>query len=56
MVEEGGIENVLDKSRSQPNLRKRVAECIEKQVVTLAQKNPAMEQQRVANELNKRGW
>ena len=54
-VEEGGIENLLDKSHSQSNLKNRVDESIEKRVVTLAKENPALGQQRVANELRKEG-
>ena len=54
-VEERGIENLLDKSRSQPTLKNCVVECIEKRVITLAVENPAMGQQRIANELRKEG-
>ena len=48
-AEEGRIENLLDKSRSQPNLKPRVDESIEKGVITIAEENPATGQQRVAN-------
>ena len=54
-VEEEGIENLLDKSRSQPNLKNRVDESIEKRVVTIAEETPAMGQQRMANELRNEG-
>ena len=54
-VEEGGIENLLDKSRNQPNLRNRVDESIEKRVIAIAEENPVLGQQRVANDLRKEG-
>ena len=54
-VEEGGIENLLDKSRNQPNLRNRVDESIEKRVIAIAEENPVQGQQRVANALRKEG-
>ncbi len=54
-VEEDGIENQLDKSRIQAKLKNRVDFSIEKRVVTRAKENPAMGQQRVANELRKEG-
>ncbi len=37
-VEEGGIENLLDKSRRQPNLKNRVDERIEKRILTMVGK------------------
>lgn len=54
-VEEGGIDNLLEKSRRGPNRKNRVDKQIEEKVVALATQNPALGQQRVSNELRKEG-
>ena len=54
-VEEGGIDNLLEKSRRGPNRKNRVDKQIEEKVVALATQNPALGQQRVSNELGKEG-
>ena len=43
-VEEGGIDNLLDKSRRQSNLKNRVDERIKKRILTVAEENPAQGQ------------
>jgi len=54
-VEEGGVEALITSSRSKPNRKNRVAEEIENLIIQLATEQPAHGQQRVANELRKRG-
>ena len=54
-VESGGIENLFDKSRRQPNLKNRVDEPTEQAVLTHALDFPAHGQLRVSNELRKAG-
>ena len=54
-VESGGIENLFDKSRRQPNLKNRVDEPTEQAVLTHALDYPAHGQLRVSNELRKAG-
>jgi transposase InsO family protein len=54
-VEQGGVENLFDKSRRQPNLKNRVDELTEQSVLTHAIDYPAHGQLRVSNELRKAG-
>ena len=54
-VEEGGVEALIESSRRKPNRKNRVAESTERRIVELALDNPALGQQRVANELRKEG-
>lgn len=54
-VEEGGVQNLFDKSRRQPNLKNRVDEMTEQAVITHAIEYPAHGQLRVSNELRKNG-
>jgi len=54
-VESGGIENLFDKSRRQPNLKNRVDEPTERSVLAYALEFPAHGQLRVSNELRKAG-
>lgn len=55
LVEEGGIDNLIDKTRKKPNLRNRVDEKIEQGIIDFAFDYPAYGQVRVANELRKKG-
>lgn len=54
-VEDGGVEEHLDKSRRKPNLKNRVDEQVEAAVLAYAVEQPAHGQVRVLNELRKRG-
>jgi len=54
-VEQGGVENLFDKSRRQPNLKNRVDDLTEQAVLTHAIDYPAHGQLRVSNELRKAG-
>lgn len=54
-VEEGGVANLFDKSRRQPNLKNRVDDMTEQAVITHAVDYPAHGQLRVSNELRKNG-
>ena len=54
-VEAGGIENLFDKSRRQPNLKNRVDELTEQAVLKHAIDYPAYGQLRTSNELRKIG-
>lgn len=55
VVEDGGVEALLDKSRRKPNLKNRVDEQVEAAVLAYAIEQPAHGQVRVSNELRKRG-
>jgi transposase InsO family protein len=55
LVEEGGIENLLEKTRRKPNIKNRVDENIEIAVKAIAIEYPAFGQVRASNELRKRG-
>ena len=55
LVEEGGIENLINKSRRTPNPKNRVEEATENAVTDYATEQPAHGQVRVSNELRKRG-
>ena len=55
LVEEGGLDNLIEKSRKKPNLKNRVDETTENAVVEMAIENPAFGQHRASNELRKKG-
>lgn len=55
LVDTGGMENLIDKSRRKPNLKNRVCDETELAVVNMAIENPAFGQVRVSNELRKKG-
>ncbi len=55
LVEEGGIDNLINKSRRIPNPKNRVDEATEKAVIEYAIEQPAHGQVRVSNELRKIG-
>lgn len=55
LVEEGGVEALIDCSRRGPNLKNRVDEATEKAVLEHALEYPAHGQYRASNELFKRG-
>lgn len=54
-VENGGIENLLDKNRRKPNPKNRVDEVTESAVIAFAIEFPAFGQLRASNELRKKG-
>jgi len=55
-VAEGGVEALLEKSRRQPNLKNRVDEALEQQVMSYAIDFPTYGQLRTSNELRKNGF
>ena len=55
LLAEGGMENLIDRSRSKPNLKNRIDPTIEKHVLEIAVEFPAFGQVRASNELRKRG-
>jgi transposase len=55
LVDEGGIDSLINKSRRAPNLKNRVDETTEKAVVEYAVDFPAYGQHRASNELRKKG-
>src|SRR5699024_613591 len=55
LVDEGGLENLINRSRRAPNLKNRVDEKIEQAVVDYAIEYPAHGQHRTSNELRKKG-
>ncbi|MFC4701285.1 IS481 family transposase [Glaciecola siphonariae] len=55
LVEEGGIDSLMNKSRRTPNMKNRVDEATEKAVVEYAIDFPAYGQHRASNELRKKG-
>lgn len=54
-VEEGGVEALLDKPRTKPNIKNRIDEATEMAVCQYAIDYPAHGQARTSNELRKRG-
>ena len=56
LVEEGGIDSLINKSRRTPNPKNRVDETTEKAVVAYAIEQPAHGQHRTSNELNRPGF
>ncbi len=55
LVEEGGIEALIDRNRRVPNLKNRVDEATELAVIEMAIHYPAYGQLRISNELRKQG-
>ena len=55
LVEEGGLDSLIDKSRRSPNLQNRVDPETEQKVVESAMEYPAWGQHRTSNELRKQG-
>jgi len=55
LVEDGGIDSLISKSRRAPNIKNRVDEETEKTVVEYAVEYPAYGQHRTSNELRKKG-
>lgn len=55
LIEEGGIENLMEKTRRKANPKNRIDEPIEKAVVEYAVEQPAHGQVKVSNELRRRG-
>ena len=55
LVEEGGIENLIEKTRRKPNLKNRVDEQTERSVLEYSIEYPAHGQVRASNELRKEG-
>lgn len=54
-MNEGGLEALADKNRKKPNLKNRINEVVEAQIVKMAIDNPAFGQKRASNELRKLG-
>lgn len=54
-VEEGGFEALIERDRRKPNIKNRVDENIEREVIEYAIEFPAHGQQRASNELRKKG-
>ena len=52
---EGGEYALRDLNRSRPNIKNRVPEHLEEAIVNLAIENPALGQERAANELRQKG-
>lgn len=55
LVEEGGVDSLINKSRRTPNIKNRVDETIEQAVIAYAIAEPAHGQHRTSNELRKNG-
>ena len=55
MVETGGIDSLIDKSRRKANIKNRVDEATEQAVIASAVEQPAFGQHRTSNELRKKG-
>ncbi|WP_169295718.1 IS481 family transposase [Advenella sp. EE-W14] len=55
LVSEGGVDALINKSKRVANVKNRVDEVIEQAVIQMAIEFPAYGQQRVSNELRKRG-
>jgi transposase len=55
LVEEGGIDNLINKSRRAPNTKNRVDDATEQAVIAYATEQPAHGQHRISNELRKAG-
>ena len=55
LVDEGGFESLIEKSRKKPNLKNRVDEITENAVNKIALEHPAYGQVRASNELRKQG-
>ncbi len=55
LVEDGGIDSLINKSRRAPNVKNRVDEMTESAVIAYAIDQPAHGQHRTSNELRKTG-
>lgn len=55
LVEDGGVDALINKSRRAPNIKNRVDEATEQAVIDYATEQPAHGQHRTSNELRKRG-
>lgn len=55
LVAEGGMDNLIEKTRRKPNLKNRTDETTEAAIVAMATEFPAYGQVRASNELRKRG-
>jgi transposase len=55
LVEDGGIDALINQSRRSPNLKNRVDEVTEQSVIESAIEYPAYGQHRTSNELRKKG-
>lgn len=55
LVEEGGLDNLINRSRRGPNTKNRVDPAIEQVVIDYAIEQPAHGQHRTSNELRKKG-
>jgi transposase InsO family protein len=56
LVEEGGVDNLIEKTRRKPNLKNRIDQAVETAILKLAVDYPAYGQDRVCNELRKLGF
>jgi len=55
LLDEGGLDALMERSRRNPNLKNRIASEVEQAVLEMTLEQPAYGQVRVSNELNKRG-
>ena len=55
LMDQGGIEALINKNKKVPNLKNRVDEATEQAVIDYAVEQPAYGQQRTSNELRKQG-
>ncbi|MDT8371151.1 MAG: helix-turn-helix domain-containing protein, partial [Gammaproteobacteria bacterium] len=55
LVEDGGLDALINKSRRQPNIKNRVDDTTEQAVIVYAVEQPAHGQHRTSNELRKKG-
>lgn len=55
LVDDGGVDALIEKSRRSPNLKNRVEEAVEQAVIAYAVDFPAHGQHRTSNELRKKG-
>jgi hypothetical protein len=55
LVDDGGIDNLINKSRRAPNTKNRADETIEQAVIAYAIEQPAHGQHRTSNELRRIG-
>src|SRR5690606_20167131 len=55
LVDDGGVDALIEKSRRSPNIKNRVEEAVEQAVMDYAIEFPAHGQHRTSNELRKKG-
>lgn len=55
LIQDGGVDSLISRSKRTPNLKNRVDETIEKAVLEYALEQPAHGQHRTSNELRKKG-